>query len=73
MALPMTSAGHFEGREMDDKPGSANGYRKRAEHLRAEAKAIASVGTKQALLDIAGDYDRLASSIDANARRRISN
>jgi hypothetical protein len=57
---------------LDEKPSFANGYRIRAEQIRAEAKTTTSAATKQALLDIAADYDRLACSIDANTRRRIS-
>ena len=55
---------------MADGVGSAaNGYRKRADALRAEAEAITNPQTKLALLNIASNYEQLANTMDANDRR----
>jgi hypothetical protein len=44
-------------------------YRKRATDLRAEAVALSDPETKQAIIDIAERYDRLADVIVAKDRR----
>jgi hypothetical protein len=59
------------GREMGVSDGKAERYRKLAAETRAEADRVTIPQAKQVLLDIAYSYDRLADTLDANARRRI--
>ena len=51
--------------------GKAERYRKLAAEARTEAEKVTVPQAKQVLLDIAYSYERLADTLDANARRRI--
>ena len=45
-------------------------YRDRALQLRAEAEQVSNPEARQALLNIAGNYEQLAKTLDANDARR---
>ena len=58
---------------MKEDLDSATRYRQRAEELRTIANAPMDPGSRQTLLDIAEDYERMARSrerIDATERKR---
>jgi len=57
------------GREMGENAYSAMQYRTRAAELRVEAEEVTNPETKQTLLKIAADYEKLADSIDTKVRR----
>ena len=57
------------GREMDGGSPKAQKYRKLATEMRAEAERVTIPQAKQVLLKIAEDYESLADTLDANARR----
>jgi hypothetical protein len=54
---------------MDGGSPKAKKYRKLAAEVRAEAERVTVAQAKQVLLDIADRYERLADTLDANARR----
>ena len=47
----------------------AKRYREIAAKARADAEKVTVPQAKQVLLDVAADYERLADTLDANARR----
>jgi hypothetical protein len=55
---------------MRDTKVRAEAYRKKAAEVRALAEADKHVGTRDALLKIAEDYERLAKSLDALAESK---
>jgi hypothetical protein len=52
-----------------DRAEKAPRYRKLAADARAKAERISFQQAKQILLDVAERYERLADTVDANARR----
>jgi hypothetical protein len=50
-------------------PDRAQRYRREAEHLRAEAETVPDPYTRQQLLNIARQYERLAMSIERLPQR----
>jgi hypothetical protein len=54
---------------MGEGDGKAAHYRKLAAEARAEAERVTIPQAKQVLLDVAYSYERLADTLDANARR----
>jgi len=54
---------------MERDIGSAKRYRERAVEVRAEAETMINPETRQMLLDVAASYERLAKTLEANARR----
>jgi hypothetical protein len=54
---------------MEGETAKAKKYRHLAADARAEAERVTMPQAKQILLDIAYRYERLADTIDANARR----
>jgi hypothetical protein len=44
-------------------------YRERAAEVRAHAESMTLPAAKRMTLDVAADYERLANTLDANARR----
>ncbi len=49
--------------------GKGTKYRQLAAKARADAEKVTVPQAKQVLLDVAADYERLADTLDANARR----
>ena len=56
------------GYAMGDKSQSATRYRQRAAEVRAEAADIVNPSTKQMLLTIADNYEKLADKLDQIVR-----
>jgi len=54
---------------MDEESPKATRYRKLAADARAEAERVTVPAAKQILLDVAHSYERLADTLDTNARR----
>ena len=54
------------GEVMDEDVRSVRGYRARAKQIRDEAASMPNLETRQALLEIAARYERLASRIEQN-------
>jgi hypothetical protein len=44
-------------------------YRERAAEVRANAESMTLPAAKRMALEVAADYERLANTLDANARR----
>jgi hypothetical protein len=55
---------------MSEGAKSAQGYRARAEQMRAEADAMTNRATRQALLIIAANYEQLAHRVEKSAERQ---
>ena len=49
---------------MEDNTRSVRGYRARAKQIREEATATSDLDTRQALMEIAAHYERLASRVE---------
>jgi len=54
---------------MDEETPKAKQFRKKAAEARAEAEKMTMTQAKQMLLEVAANYERLADTLDANARR----
>jgi len=75
-SLALRSLGHEsimgvgrKGCEMDGDASSAKRYRARAAEVRGAAEKMTSLETREMLLSIAANYERLASRIEASARQ----
>ena len=51
----------------------AKRYRKRAAEARADAESMTMRVAQRMLLEVAANYERLANTLDVNARRWMSN
>ena len=58
----------LKGRDMNEVERSAEGFRARADQLRAEAETIANPETQKSLLEIAIRYELLANRLSQNSR-----
>ncbi len=65
---PFESTWH-RGDWMGDSEHNAERYRRLAADARADAQRITIPQARQILLDVAYSYERLADTLDANARR----
>jgi hypothetical protein len=54
---------------MGDREQNSERYRKLAADARADAERVTILQARQILLDVAYSYERLADTLDANARR----
>jgi hypothetical protein len=57
---------------MRDNFAEAQHYKERAEHLRALAVQDQNLQTREALMKVARDYDRMASKIMSQAEQKQS-